>query len=85
MSGQRAEESLTSNFYSVWYPDGEMKQLATKIRTYISKNTLELYVAVLAVIGLPLIAYIYVDWRLALAVFIAVQLVPAFLALRSSK
>lgn len=56
-----------------------------KILSYIKENALEVYVAVLLIGGLSLLAWLYVDWKLALTVFILTQLVPALLALRRAK
>lgn len=58
-----------------------LKALAGKIRTnFIEWNTL-----LAIVVGLPAIAYLYVDVKLAAAVFIMVQIALGVVALRKSE
>lgn len=48
----------------------------------IKKDALEYYALTLLVVGLPVIAWIYFDWRAALAVTLIVQAVICVLALK---
>lgn len=49
-----------------------------------TNNMLERYILVLISVGLPFIAFIYFDWRAALAVLIVVQIIIGLLALRAT-
>lgn len=52
--------------------------------TFNKASLLENYVLVLLTFGLPLIAYIYIDWRAALTVFVLVQSVIGILAIKAT-
>lgn len=54
------------------------KRLTNKVRA----DLLEYYTHALIIVGLPVVALVYADWRLALSVFITVQIVIGVLALR---
>lgn len=49
----------------------------------IKKNLTEYWTALFVAVGLPAVAWLYVDWRLALSVFIIIQAVTGLFALRS--
>jgi len=51
----------------------------------LKDNITELYTLLLIVVGLPAVAYIYIDWKLALTVFILVQIALGFFSLRFGK
>lgn len=53
--------------------------------TKIKENIIEYYTLVLLVLGLPLVAFVYLDWRAALAVFVLVQIVLGLLVVRRDK
>lgn len=57
-----------------------LKALAGTIRT----NFVEGYTYLCISVGLPAVAYVFADWRYALAVFVATQIAIGVLALRNS-
>ena len=61
--------------------------IITRLKAQAGKlkaNITEVYTMVLITIGLPAIAYIYIDWKAAVTVCILAQLVIGILAIRSS-
>lgn len=58
-----------------------LKAQAGKLRS----NFTEVYTYLLIALGLPLVAFVYVDWKAALAVFVVSQIVIGFLALRTEE
>lgn len=62
----------------------KLKSVSNTIRDglYTIQTTVsEYWIDILTYIGLPLIAYIYVDWRLALATFIIAGLIVEIIAI----
>lgn len=48
-------------------------------------NLYETFVTALIVVGLPLVAYIYIDWRAALTAFVLVNIVLGVMVLRGKE
>lgn len=48
----------------------------------LNEDFLEYYVLTLLVLGLPLVAFLYADYRLSLLTFIIVQIIIGVLAIR---
>ncbi len=59
-----------------------MKKLIDKLITNLRSNALEYWTGLMIVIGLPLIAFIYFGWPLAISVFIIVNIILGVLVLR---
>jgi hypothetical protein len=57
-----------------------LKAQAGKLR----ENWTEAYTFLLIAVGLPAVAYVYLDWRAALTAFVIPQIVIGFLALKGS-
>lgn len=57
--------------------------IKTLMKRLNNPDLLEYYVMALLAIGLPLVAYVYFDWKAALATFVISQSVIGLLALRS--
>lgn len=55
-----------------------MKQLIDNLKS----NALEYWTLLMIVVGLPLVAFIYVGWALAFAVFVIVNIIIGILNLR---
>jgi hypothetical protein len=51
---------------------------------HIKESFVEGYTLLLVAVGLPAIAYIYIDWRAALAVFVLSQIGLCYLKLKVS-
>ena len=54
-----------------------------KLITNVKKNLTEYWTALFVAVGIPVVAWLYVDWKLALSVFIVIQAVTGLFALRS--
>lgn len=54
-----------------------IKAQAGKVR----ENALEIYAYIFVSFGLPLIAYIYIDWKASLTTFIIIQAIIGVLAI----
>lgn len=51
----------------------------------VKENGIEIYTFLLLALGVPAVAYVYYDWRAALAVFVVSQIGIGFLALRNDR
>jgi hypothetical protein len=47
-------------------------------------DLLEYYVLLLLAVGLPLVAFVYLDWRAALTAFVLSQIIVGVLAIRAT-
>lgn len=62
-----------------------MKRIKALVATVKDKLTVENWTFFLLVVGLPLIGYIYTDWKLALTIFCIVNIVIGILYIRKHK
>lgn len=61
--------------------------MITRLKTRLDKSKTsltELYLTVLLTVGLPFVAYLYFDFRAAIATFVAIQTAVCVLAMRAS-
>lgn len=60
-----------------------VKNTTTKALSWLQQNLLELWAGLAIFVGLPLVAWLYFDYRAAILVFVVSSIVIAVLAVRN--
>lgn len=60
-----------------------MKSSLTKLKNKLKTDGYGYYIDAMVIVGLPAIAYIYSDWRAALAVFVIANITLGVLSVRN--